>query len=55
MRRGPVATATFCCPNAALAVLDGSIFVAEDHTIRKILPDGIVTTIAGSDEDGFVN
>jgi hypothetical protein len=55
MRMGPVATAAFCCPNAALAALGGSIFVAEDHTIRKILPDGIVTTIAGSDEGGFVN
>ena len=52
---GPVAAASFSCPNGVLGTPDGSIYVADDHSIRKISTDGVVTTIAGSYEEGFVD
>ena len=52
---GPAATATLNKPNFALSAPDGSVYVVQEHSIRKISTDGIVTTIAGSTEDGFVD
>ncbi len=38
-------------------VLDSSdnVFVGDSHTIRKITPNGVVSTFAGSGSSGFVN
>ena len=44
----PVATATFDNPTGILAAPDGSIYVPNEHSIRKLSTDGIVTTIAGT-------
>jgi hypothetical protein len=52
---GPVATATFCHPKTVVAAPDDSIYVADANSIRKISTGGIVTTIAGSREEGNVD
>lgn len=51
---GPVASATFSWPDGLLLRPDGTLYVADagNHRIRKISPDGMVTTLAGS-EQGF--
>jgi hypothetical protein len=51
---GPVATATFSTPTAVLAAPDGSIYETENHSIRKIPTDGVVTKIVGSGDSGFL-
>ncbi|HEY4207282.1 MAG TPA: IPT/TIG domain-containing protein [Puia sp.] len=47
---GPASSATFNNPYGVVAGGDGNIYVADLTTalIRKITPDGVVTTIAGS-------
>ncbi len=45
---GPVAQARFSSAEDVAADASGNIFVADGSTVRKISPDGIVTTIAGS-------
>ena len=51
---GPGETARFNSPRAVAVDIDGSIYVADadNHRIRKITPDGVVSTIAGSDRGG---
>ena len=51
---GPGETARFNSPRAVAVDADGSIYVADadNHRIRKITPDGVVSTIAGSDRGG---
>jgi sugar lactone lactonase YvrE len=44
---GPLATATFFDPGALAIDAQGNIFVAEPGVIRKISPDGMVSTFAG--------
>ncbi|MSP92469.1 MAG: hypothetical protein EXR79_11830 [Myxococcales bacterium] len=46
----PVADALYKVPTAAVAALDGTLYVADlaNHLIRKVAPDGTVTTLAGS-------
>ena len=48
---GPAETARFNSPTGVAVGGDGSIYVADagNHRIRKITPDGMVSTIAGSD------
>ena len=48
---GPAETARFNSPTGVAVGGDGSIYVADagNHRIRKIAPDGMVSTIAGSD------
>ena len=48
---GPAETARFNSPRGVAAAADGAIYVADNgnHRIRKIAPDGTVSTIAGSD------
>ena len=49
VRDGPADTAQFAGPADVAIAPDGSIYVADSygHRIRKIAPDGIVTTVAG--------
>jgi serine/threonine-protein kinase len=49
---GPGATATFYHPGGLALDASGNIYVAQSNLIRKISPEGIVTTIAGSNEAG---
>lgn len=50
---GPAETARFTCIEAIAVASDGTIYVADNHMegfvgIRKIAPDGTVSTLAGS-------
>ena len=49
---GPAETAQFHGPSDVAVDWQGSIYVAESwgHRIRKIRPDGVVTTVAGTDQ-----
>jgi RHS repeat-associated protein len=50
---GPATDATFAGPSAIALGPDGSIYVgdAADHKVRRIGPDGIITTYAGTGEN----
>jgi Secretion system C-terminal sorting domain/Putative Ig domain/NHL repeat len=54
MDNGNVATATFKFPDAAVTDSDGNIFITDqsNHSIRKITPEGIVSTFAGTGSIG---
>jgi sugar lactone lactonase YvrE len=47
---GTGSTARFCRPNSVAVDSAGNVYVAdhENHTIRKVTPVGVVTTLAGS-------
>ncbi len=49
---GPAETAQFHGPSDVAVDWQGSIYVAEcsGHRVRKISPDGVVTTVAGTDQ-----
>jgi sugar lactone lactonase YvrE len=51
---GPAATARFADAQGLALGPDGSLYVADtaNHRIRKLAPDGAVTTVAGSDANG---
>jgi sugar lactone lactonase YvrE len=44
---GPGNVAIFIAPSGAATDNAGNIYVAENHTIRKVTPAGVVTTLAG--------
>ncbi|MES2386634.1 MAG: T9SS type A sorting domain-containing protein, partial [Bacteroidota bacterium] len=48
-------SASFTSPNSIVIAPDGNMFVSENAYIRKITPTGVVTTIAGSFETGYVD
>lgn len=54
MANGDVTTATFKFPDAAVTDSDGNIFITDqsNHIIRKITPEGIVSTFAGTGSIG---
>ena len=54
VRNGPTASAQFVEPKDVAIAPDGSIYVADSraHRIRKIAPDGTVTTVAGGGPTG---
>ncbi|MCB1032595.1 MAG: hypothetical protein KDD47_02025, partial [Acidobacteria bacterium] len=49
---GPAVHAQFAGPSDVAVAPDGSVYVADanNHRIRKVAPDGVVTTIAGTGE-----
>jgi DNA-binding beta-propeller fold protein YncE len=54
---GPVETARFAAPQDVAVTADGTIFVADsdNHVIRRIGTDGMVTTVAGNGNKGYVD
>ena len=54
LQDGPGEIARFSLPSDVAVGGDGSIYVADsgNHRIRKITPDGVVSTVAGSDRAG---
>ncbi len=46
---GSAASATISSPNAIAVGPDGSLYVCEGNRIRRVMPEGIVSTIAGGD------
>ena len=52
---GPASVAKLAGPESIAVASDGTIYVADtsNHCIRKILLDGIITTIAGTGTSGF--
>lgn len=54
---GPRATARFDVPTGLAVAVDGTLYVADrdNHRIRRISRDGMVTTLAGSGEAGFTD
>lgn len=54
---GTTGTALFSQPQAAAFSRDGVMYVADgsNHTIRKVAPDGTVSTLAGSGKAGFAD
>ncbi len=54
---GPTGEARFNSPHSVAVDKDGNVYVADagNHCIRKITPDGIVTTLAGTNEPGYAD
>ena len=54
---GKDTTASFWHPNSLTVDRNGNVYVADmgNNKIRKIAPDGTVTTFAGSDQHGAGN
>lgn len=52
---GPAKDAALHSPQALGVGADGSLYVADtgNHAIRKIAPDGAITTVAGTGQEGF--
>ncbi len=52
---GPLDEATFATPRALTGDDAGNIYVADDVAVRIITPDGMVSTLAGGFDYGFVD
>jgi len=52
---GPAIEARLNTPSDVAVAADGTIYIADtmNHVIRKISPDGIITTVAGTGERGY--
>jgi sugar lactone lactonase YvrE len=56
-RDGPAATAQFLYPTGVTVDQTGTVYVADrgGHTIRKITPRGVVSTLAGNGRPGYTD
>jgi len=56
-RDGPAATAQFLYPTGIAVDQAGALYVADrgGHTVRKITPRGVVSTLAGSGQPGYTD
>ncbi|MFO0608562.1 MAG: hypothetical protein U0324_35680 [Polyangiales bacterium] len=54
---GPAMRATFDGPQGVALAADGALYVSEadGHLVRRVAPDGAVTTVAGNRMGGFVD
>ena len=52
---GTGAAARFSYPQCLAVGPDGSIYVTQNHMVRKVTPAGVVTTLAGSSATGSTN
>src|SRR6185436_3179779 len=52
---GPAVLAQLAQPFSVAAGLDGSLYIADtgNHRIRRVGPDGVITTVAGIGRAGF--
>lgn len=50
---GPASTARFSGPKGLAIDVNGNLFVSEDSRIRKITPDGTVSTFVGGPTSGY--
>jgi sugar lactone lactonase YvrE len=50
---GPAIEAKLSSPNGVALGPDGSLYIADTFRIRKVRPDGIITTVAGTGNPGF--
>jgi uncharacterized protein (TIGR03437 family) len=52
---GPATAATLENPGGVAVVADGSLYLADapDHRIRRVSPQGIITTVVGNGIEGF--
>ena len=52
---GPAVAAAISSPHNLAALVDGGVLVADEgnNRVRRVLPDGTITTIAGTGEAGF--
>jgi len=57
LRDGPAATAEFAYPTGLAFDPGGRLYVVDRwaHCVRAVAPDGVVTTVAGNGEPGFVD
>ncbi|MFF8868394.1 NHL repeat-containing protein [Streptomyces sp. NPDC015139] len=54
---GPAAATKLHYPNAVAVDRSGNLYIADsyNHRVRKVAPDGIITTVAGNGQAGFVS
>ncbi|MGH8576907.1 MAG: RHS repeat-associated core domain-containing protein, partial [Gammaproteobacteria bacterium] len=52
---GPATQATLSRPRAIAVGADGTLYIAdtESHRIRRVAPDGVITTVAGTGQRGY--
>ena len=59
---GPATSAGFCGPNDVALDASGNLYISDGgvycagpggHTVRKVDPDGTITTVAGTGEEGY--